>query len=62
MRPSPRKRLAVALPCTATATTIAATWWWALFGMDADVGIAWITTVTLTLSAGGALAALEIDQ
>lgn len=31
----------------AVAATLGPTWWWALNGMSADVGIAWIVTAML---------------
>ena len=37
--------LAVILGVVAALLTIAAFWWWALFGMSQDVGLAWTVTV-----------------
>ena len=43
MRPSPRKRLAVAARVTSSVTALAAVWWAALHGMARGVFAAWIT-------------------
>ena len=49
------KLLSLALIIAAFALSLAAIWWWALFGMSADVGSAWMFTVFMLACAGAGI-------
>lgn len=47
---------AIALTILAIACTLGSVWWWALFGMSAEVGQAW--ALTCSIAYAGALIAV----
>ena len=44
-----------ALVVLAFAVTLGSIWWWALLGMDENIGLAWMLTVTVLLASAAAL-------